>query len=163
MWITATTMLEAPQHCSLCKESRATRGRRELFLKAVSVWINKPHVVNRRLCGSTVHHVRRCNTKTEAEKALIELKESSKDRREGLTQWEEGHTFKELSEEKHPYIVIVRELIPKSEFFPRLQEALLYGKTNLNFFFFFKLKANFGIFIVNDIAFRLYRVQYVSA
>lgn len=112
-------MLEIPK---VIQESKVTCGSKELFLKAVSVWINKPHVANRRLCGSTIHYVCRCQTKAEAEKALVEAKKLFHD------DWESGQSFQELSEEKSLYSIIFRELVPKSQFFPRLYETIVYDK-----------------------------------
>ena len=121
--------MEIPQGGIVSQDSKVTRGSKELVLKAISVWINKPHVVNRRLCGSTIHHVRRCQTKTEAEEAVAESRNLFGEREENGASWDTGQSFKELSEESHPYTVICRELVPKSEFFPRLRETIVYGKS----------------------------------
>ncbi|GFS23287.1 tRNA (uracil-O(2)-)-methyltransferase [Elysia marginata] len=131
-------MLEVSLQSPECQESKTTRGSRELFLKAVSVWINKPHVVNRRLCGSTILHVRRCQTKNEAEQALVESRKLFDEnyKKDAKTVWEAGQLFKDLSEEKNPFCVIFRELVPKSQYFPRLQETIVYDKEEASVTFF---------------------------
>ncbi|GFO46480.1 catenin (cadherin-associated protein), alpha 3 [Plakobranchus ocellatus] len=125
-------MLELPQECNTCQETRTTRGTKRLFLKSVSVWINKPHVVNRRLCGSRVEQICRCQTEIEVEKILSESRkqeESLGDER-AKQEWESRPSSKDvdLSKEESPYTVVFRELVPKSEFFPQLREAVLYDK-----------------------------------
>ncbi|KAI8783029.1 tRNA (uracil-O(2)-)-methyltransferase [Biomphalaria glabrata] len=134
--------LELFTTCENCKKQQHTKGSQQLFLKAVSVWINKPHVVNRRLCGSKIVHVYRVQTTSELLEILQKINDNShthaKSANIGLDldldlnlDLEGNEQSLDLSDEVHPFIIILRELIPKSEFFPKLFEAVIFDKERL--------------------------------
>ncbi|BFZ18817.1 hypothetical protein BsWGS_21856 [Bradybaena similaris] len=118
--------------CTQCEESKTTKGDGQQFLKSLSVWINKPHVVNRRLCGSQVVHVLRSSSKQDVQAVLDEFKLFYQKKRAGdVSEDNYSCQFTDLTDEKEDFTVIVRELIPKSEFFPKLLEAIVYDKQNV--------------------------------
>lgn len=108
--------------CDKCKKDQTTKGTEQLFLKSVSIWVNKPHVVNRRLCGSKINQLHRLHSKTE----VLTVLQNSCCR---LNDVQENLHFTDLADETTPFVLIIRELVPKSEFFPKLLEAVVYGES----------------------------------
>ncbi|XP_005109715.1 probable tRNA (uracil-O(2)-)-methyltransferase [Aplysia californica] len=115
-------------NCDTCKQVKSTKGTAELFLKSVSVWINKPHVVNRRLCGSKTVAVWRSDSRKEIDRTLKDYAEKSDVRGEHAG----DVTFKDLSEESSAFTLLIRELIPKSDYFANILEAVLYDKSQVS-------------------------------
>ena len=111
--------------CQKCQQVKGTKGRTMNFLKSVSVWINKPHVANRRLCGAKIVSVLRLDSKKEVELRLKDFMESYED---SCSRFPLGIPFKDLSEETCLFTLLIRELIPKSDHFRNIYEAVLYGK-----------------------------------
>lgn len=118
------------EDCDKCEKVKETKGSKRLFLKSVSVWINKPHVINRRLCGSKIVHVVRVDSEQDAFIVVNQYTWSS-----GKTNESEEKClhFSDLVDESAGFTVVFRELIPKSEFFPKLLEAVVYGKISCDY------------------------------
>lgn len=116
------------QICDKCVEFKATKGSEHNFLKSVSVWVNKPHVVNRRLCGSKIVQVVRVNSQNEAIAAVKQFSWVPEKSEELAVNTEVSFGYSDLVDESFAFTVIIRELVPKSEFFPKLLEAVVYDK-----------------------------------
>ena len=112
--------------CQICTHKKSTKGSLELFLKSVSVWINKPHVANRRLCGTKIVAAKHSEDKNHIEAILSSYAEALKTEHKLFET--SAVIFKDLSEEVSLYTLLIRELIPKSEYFGVTFEAVLYGK-----------------------------------
>lgn len=108
------------------REVKSTKGSSELFLKSLSVWINKPHVVNRRLCGTRLVGVIRSDCKSDIDKVLRTFFDAPSDWKQTLN-CDLDVTFNDLSQEESLYVLLIRELVPKSDFFPNILEAVFYG------------------------------------
>jgi hypothetical protein len=114
--------------CPSCEEIKTTKGTEQLFLKSASVWINKPHVVNRRLCGSKIIEVVRVSNKGYAVATVDKFWSYYTKEKKVDVDADNGINFTDLVDESAAFVVIVRELIPKSEFFPKYLEAVVYDK-----------------------------------
>lgn len=95
----------------------------EGFWSSVDVWIKKPHVVNKRLCG--VKETEGENVGEESLKFLLDDSESSTNVLSFIT----GHSS-ESEEHKEPWCLSVRTIIPKVNCYGTKspKEAILKGK-----------------------------------
>ncbi|XP_041347033.1 probable tRNA (uracil-O(2)-)-methyltransferase [Gigantopelta aegis] len=115
-----------------------TLGDKIGFMKALSVYINKPHVVNRRLCGAKMLFCERFDSFNET---LLKLKKSEW-RNNSCT--EKGPLnvnlasclSSNITEAQDHFQVVVRDLLPKqSDKFPTLRELIVcdYQKCSVTF------------------------------
>ncbi|CAL1542770.1 unnamed protein product [Lymnaea stagnalis] len=116
--------------CERCRRIQTTKGTEQLFLKSVSVWVNKPHVVNRRLCGSKIINVSRLNSRSEL-LAILQTSQNCHSHEKDTPDAAAACNFTDLANETKPFTFIIRELVPKSEFFPKLLEAVVYDKERM--------------------------------
>lgn len=111
------------------RRTMATKGCLSSFLDAVTVWINKPHVVNRRLCGAKILSISPADS-VDAVFRFLNNKGAS---------WETGDKSQECDSHYvleadfkatcDPFILVLREMVPKqSDVFPTIIEIVVYGR-----------------------------------
>lgn len=113
---------EMPKLCEI-KFPSGCKTLPEGFWLSVDVWIKKPHVINKRLCGVKV--TEGVNVGTEALKFLLDGSESSTNVVSFLT----GHTS-QTEQQEEPWCSSVRTIIPKVNRYGTKshKEVILKGK-----------------------------------
>ncbi|XP_069106213.1 probable tRNA (uracil-O(2)-)-methyltransferase isoform X2 [Argopecten irradians] len=117
---------------------RPTKGQADGFADAVTVWVNKPHVLNRRLCGarikSFVHYVTHNNDENQLQLNFESVVSTALDTELNGTSsndMEEGGVCKEVPSlstiPEGEGLVIVRDIHPKREdTHPVVREVICY-------------------------------------
>ncbi|XP_076434847.1 putative tRNA (uracil-O(2)-)-methyltransferase [Babylonia areolata] len=105
-------------------------GKLQEFLDAATVWINKPHVANKRLSGTKIVQIRTAdslNTVDEMLKIFLSNKSQNTASDCGKT-----HSLEvDLRGNEEKFVIIVRELHPKQlKAFPVLLEAVIYDQSS---------------------------------
>lgn len=116
---------DMPKLCEI-KFPRGCKTLPEGFWSSIDVWIKKPHVVNKRLCG--VKETEGKNEGREALKFLLDDSESSSKVLSFIT----GHVS-ETEEHEEPWCFSVRTIIPKVNCYGTKshKEVILKGKERL--------------------------------
>ncbi len=113
--------MEINFNCEKCFSSRSCFGSDEQFAKAATIWLIKPHVINRRLYGAKVLSISHSDNPGKINEIIHDsLKSLTSDTKISLSCLEDR--FKETP----PFIVVIRELVPKSEYFPNFLEAVVF-------------------------------------
>lgn len=116
------------------RSSLTTKGHVSAFWDAIDIWLNKPHVTNRRLCGSDIVFKRHNQLLGRSlEQAGIQI------RCAGFTKndhWDKLLQAVNCSEnfnaEGGSTSVIIRDLLPKQlDKIPRVREVILQGKLKM--------------------------------
>jgi hypothetical protein len=99
------------------------------FLNAASVWINKPHCMNKRLCGSKIVQLTTTNTREQVLHILENCRHSYEDVEAGQHGEIQDVNLNEIDEN---FVVVVRKNLPKqSKIFPCLLEAVVLGEMGI--------------------------------
>lgn len=102
------------------------------FLDAVTIWINKPHVVNRRLCGTKIKQITTAESQDTVERIVSNIVTGHNDCSETKGSDNTHNLEVDLKETDAKFVVIIREMLPKnSKIFPTLLEAVVFGKLAL--------------------------------
>ena len=99
-------------------------------MKALSVYINKPHVVNRRLCGAKILHCEHFESFNENLLNIERLKwrNRSCSNDAPLNVDLSSCISPDIKEDKELFQIVVRDLLPKqSDKFPTLRELIVFG------------------------------------
>ena len=99
------------------------KGNLNGFLDASTIWINKPHVANKRLSGTKILHIETAGA-TDTVNQILSTVNSSQSSKEAHSVGLEV----DLKESNEMFVVIIRQLFPKQRnVFPVLQEAVVFG------------------------------------
>ena len=99
------------------------------FLDAVTIWINKPHCVNKRLCGAKIIQIRTAGSSDIAEQIIASVL-ASQNACFGQQLPEKTNNLQvDLKENDETFVIIIREMLPKQiKVFPCFLEAVVYGE-----------------------------------
>lgn len=110
-------------------------GTKSGFKNALSVYINKPHVVNRRLCGAKILYQRWYQVCEENE--VSSLSEHFTKADDMCDEGEATHVITQADEDvdldsyEEGVVIIVRDLIPRQiDKYPTLRELVHYGNND---------------------------------
>ncbi|KAL8614000.1 hypothetical protein ACOMHN_023235 [Nucella lapillus] len=100
------------------------------FLDAATVWINKPHVANKRLSGTKIVQIITAESPNSVDEILNKFLPNAN--QNASTDFEKACNLEaDLKENEEKFVVVFRQLLPKqSKSFPILLEAVVYDHSS---------------------------------
>ena len=99
------------------------------FLDAATIWINKPHCANKRLCGTKIIQVKTADSSNLVEQIIASVLAGQNACSEQQSPEKTNNLQVDLKENDEKFVVIIREMLPKQiKVFPCLLEAVIYGE-----------------------------------
>ena len=107
----------------------AKGGSLKGFLDATTIWINKPHCANKRLCGTKIIQIRTAESSDIVEEIIASVLACQNVSLEQQSHEKTSSLQVDLKENKEKFVIIIREMLPKQiKVFPCLLEAVVYGE-----------------------------------